>query len=187
MLAPRRLREERVLHCRRDMRPAALPELRPSPRWPVRGKCVSLRELLPGLRDDALGAGDAGLDRGLDAVGDLRDLLRHDVVATRGLTLDGADLTVEAALAATDDALGTRARLAGLRLAATLEAAQRDAAARRQGLDDARGDGGDAVTRLHDGTDVHEAGTLGDVAAQLGRRLGGAGVGLRGLARLVLG
>src|SRR3954447_1558599 len=187
MLAPRRLREERVLHRRRDMRPAALPEVRPSPPWPVRGKSVSLRELLPGLGHDALAGGDARLDGGLDAIRDLRDLLRHDVVAALGLALDGADLAVETALAATDDALGTRAGLAGLRLAAALEAAQRDAATRRQGLDDVRGDGGDAVTRLHDGTDVHEAGALGDVAALLGRRLGGAGVGLRGLARLVLG
>src|SRR3954468_7629406 len=187
MLAPRRLREERVLHCRRGMRPAALPEVRPSPPRPVRGKSVSLDELLPGLGDDALAGGDAGLDGGLDAIRDLRDLLRHDVVAALGLALDGADLTVEAPLAATDDALGARAHLAGLRLAATLEAAQRDAATRRQGLDDARGDGGDAVTRLHDGTDVHQAGALGDVAALLGRRLGGASVGLRGLAGLVLG
>src|SRR4051795_8967126 len=187
MLAPRRLREERVLHCRRDMRPAALPEVRPSPPWPVRGKSVSLDELLPGLGHDALAGRDARLDGGLDAVRDLRDLLRDDVVATLGLALDGADLAVETALAATDDPLGTRAGLAGLRLAATLEAAQRDAATRRQGLDDVRGDGGDAVTRLHDGADVHEAGALGDVAALLGRRLGGAGVRLRGLARLVLG
>src|SRR3954454_18812591 len=187
MLAPRRLREERVLHCRRDMRPAALPEVRPSPPWPVRGKSVSLDELLPGLEHDALAGRDARLDGGLDAVRDLRDLLGHDVVATRGLALDGADLTVETALAATDEALGARAHLAGLGLAATLEAAQGDAATRRQRLGDARDDGGDAVTRLHDGTDVDEAGALGDVAALLGRRLGSAGVGLRGLARLVLG
>src|SRR5215217_1046929 len=100
MLAPRRLREERVLHCRRGMRPAALPEARPSPPWPPRGKSVSLRQLLPGLGDDALAGGDAGLHGGLDPVGDLRDLLRHDVVAALGLTLDGADLAVEAALAA---------------------------------------------------------------------------------------
>src|SRR5215210_7642471 len=187
MLAPRRLREERVLHCRRDMWPAALPELRPSPPWPGRGKCVSLRELLPGLRDDALGAGDAGLDGGLDAVRDLRDLLRHDVVATGGLTLDGADLAVETALAATDDPLGTRAHLARLRVAATLEAAQGDPAARRQRLGDVGGDGGDAVTGLQHGADVDQAGALGDVAALLRRRLGGAGVRLRSLARLVLG
>src|SRR3954468_18205821 len=114
------------------MRPAGLPELRPL-RRPVRGKSVSLRELLPGLGDDALAGGDAGLDGGLDAVRDLRDLLRHDVVAALGLALDGADLTVQTPLAATDDALGARAHLAGLRLAATLEAAQRDAATRRQG------------------------------------------------------
>src|SRR4051795_11255627 len=106
MLAPRRLREERVLHCRRDMRPAALPELRPSPPWPVRGKSVSLRQLLPRLGDEALARGDAGLDGGLDAVRDLRDLLRHDVVAAGGLALDGADLTVEATLATADEALG---------------------------------------------------------------------------------
>src|SRR3954453_1618212 len=187
MLAPRRLREERVLHCRRDMRPAALPEVRPSPPWPVRGKSVSLDELLPGLGHDALAGRDARLDGGLDAVRDLRDLLRHDVVATRGLTLDGADLTVETALAATDEALGARAHLAGLGLAATLEAAEGDPAARRQRLGDAGDDGGDAVTRLHDGAHVDEAGALGDVAALLGRRAGGAGVGLRGLARLVLG
>src|SRR3954447_11752719 len=187
MLAPRRLREERVLHCRRDMRPAALPEVLPSPPWPVRGKSVSLDELLPGLGHDALAGRDARLDGGLDAVRDLRDLLGHDVVATRGLALDGADLAVETALAATDEALGARAHLAGLGLAATLEAAQGDPATRRQRLGDA-GDGrGDAVTRLHDGADVDEAGALGDVAALLGRRLGSAGVRLRGLARLVLG
>src|SRR5919202_3004431 len=126
MLAPRRLREERVLHCRRDMRPAALPEVRPSPPWPVRGKSVPLRQLLPRLGDEALAGGDAGLDRGLDAVRHGRDLLRHDVVAALGLTLDGVDLALEAALAATDEALGAGAHLAGLRLAATLEAAQGD-------------------------------------------------------------
>src|SRR4051794_3168944 len=168
------------------MRPAVLPEARPSPGGRLGEVRESLDQLLPGLGDDALAGGDAGLDGGLDAIRDLRDLLRHDVVAALGLALDGADLTVEAPLAATDDALGARAHLAGLRLAATLEAAQRDAATRRQGLDDARGDGGDAVTRLHDGADVHQAGALGDVAALLGRRLGGAGVGLRGLAGLVL-
>src|SRR4051794_19192999 len=169
------------------MRPAVLPEARPSPGGRLGEVRESLDQLLPGLGDDALAGGDAGLDGGLDAIRDLRDLLRHDVVAALGLALDGADLTVEAPLAATDDALGARAHLAGLRLAATLEAAQRDAATRRQGLDDARGDGGDAVTRLHDGADVHQAGALGDVAALLGRRLGGASVGLRGLAGLVLG
>src|SRR3954453_15183281 len=108
LLAPRRLREERVLHCRRDMRPAALPEVRPLLR-PARGKSVSLRQLLARLGDEALAGGDAGLDGGLDAVRDLRDLLRDDVVATRGLALDGADLTVETALAAADDALRTGA------------------------------------------------------------------------------
>ena len=46
-----------------------------------------------------------------------------------GLTRDGVRLALEAALAATDQALGAGARLAGLRLAAALEAAQGDAAA----------------------------------------------------------
>ena len=108
------------------------------------------------------------------------------LLATLGLTRDGVRLAVEAALAAADDALGAGAHLAGLGLAATLEAAQGDAAARRQRLDDVGGDGGDAVTRLQDGADVDEAGTLGDVAALLGRRLGGGRVGLGGVARLVL-
>src|SRR3954447_18449547 len=148
------------------MRPAALPELRPLLR-PVRGKSVSLRQLLPRLGDEALARGDAGLDGGLDAVRDLRDLLRHDVVAAGGLALDGADLTVEATLATADEALGARADLAGLGLAATLEAAQGDPTARRQRLGDAGDDGRDAVTRLHDGAHVDEAGALGDVAALL--------------------
>ena len=95
-------------------------------------------------------------------------------------------LALEAALAATDQALGTRARLAGLRLATALEAAQGDPAAARQRLGDVGGDAGDAVTRLQDGADVDQAGALGDVAALLRRRLGGGGVGLGGLARLVL-
>ena len=57
---------------------------------------------------------------------------------------------------------------------------------RRQRLDDVGGDGVDAVTRLQDGADVDEAGALSDVAALLGRRLGGGRVGLGGVARLVL-
>src|SRR5215207_6238639 len=94
-----------------------------------------IRFLREGL-DDPLAGGDAGLDRLLDATGDGRDLLGDHVLATRGLTLDGADLTVEAALAAADDALGPGADLAGLGLPAALEAAQGDAAARRQRLGD---------------------------------------------------
>ena len=110
----------------------------------------------------------------------------HDVVAAVGLTLDGVRLALEAALAATDQALGAGARLAGLRLATALEAAQGDPAAARERLGDVGGDAGDAVTRLQHGADVDQPGALGDVAALLRRRLGGGGVGLGGLARLVL-
>ena len=112
---------------------------------------------------------------------DRRDLLGHDVVAAVDLTLDGVGLALEAALAATDHALGAGARLAGLRLAAALEAAQGDPTAARERLGDVGGDAGDAVTRLQHGADVDQPGALGDVAALLRRRLGGGGVGLGGL------
>src|SRR5687768_7377903 len=105
------------------MRPAAFPGATLSSEA-RRGKSVSLRELLPGLLGDALAGGDAGLDRVLGGRRGRRDPLGHDVVAALGLTLDGADLALEAALATADEALGARADLAGLGLAATLEAAQ---------------------------------------------------------------
>ena len=76
-----------------------------------------LRQLLLDVGDDALAGGDAGLHGLLDAAGDRRDLLRHDVVAAVDVAADGVGLALDAALAATDQALGTRARLAGLRLA----------------------------------------------------------------------
>ena len=153
---------------------------------PVRGKSVSLRQLLLDVGDDALARGDAGLDRVLDAAGHGGDLLGHDVVATVGLTRDSVRLTLDAALAATDQALGTRARLAGLRRATALEAAQGDPAAARERLGDVGGDAGDAVTRLQDSADVDQPGALGDVATLLRRRLGSGGLSLGGLAGLVL-
>ena len=64
----------------------------------------------------------------LDAAGHGRDLLGHDLVAAVDAALDGVGLALEAALAATDQALGAGARLAGLRLATALEAAQGDPA-----------------------------------------------------------
>src|SRR5437762_872728 len=54
-------------------------------------------------------------------------------------------------------------------------------------VDEAGRDPDDAVTRLQDAADVDERGALGDVAALVGRGLRGAGVGGRGLGRLVLG
>ena len=118
---------------------------------------------------------------------DGRDLLGHDVLATRGLTLDGVGLALEAALAATDARAPARVR-ALRRLASAprrSSAAQLTLAARRERLGDA---GATSVTRSRassDGADVDEHGALGDVAALLGRRLA-ARVGLGGLARLVL-
>ena len=150
------------------------------------GEVRSLRQLLLDVGDDALARGDAGLDRVFDAARHGGDLGGHDVVATAGLTRDSVRLTLEAALAATDQALGTRARLAGLRRATALEAAQGDPAAARERLGDVGGDAGDAVTRLQDSADVDQTGALGDVAALLRRRLGSGGLGLGGLARLVL-
>jgi len=92
------------------------------------------------LRDDAAGAGrealaggDADLDGLLDAVrdggdalgrglGDGRQALGHDVVATVGLALDPVGLALEGATVAADEALDARAGELGLALAATLEA-----------------------------------------------------------------
>src|SRR4051794_28039659 len=172
------------------MRPGSLSRVQLSPtagsgevRFPT---YYCLRQLLLDVGDDALAGGDAGLHGLLDAAGDGRDLLRHDVVAAVALTPDGVGLALHAALAATDQALGAGARLAGLRLAAALEAAQRDAATRRERLGDGGRATGDAVTRLQHGADVDQPGALGDVAALLRRRLGGGGVGLGGVARLVL-
>src|SRR3954466_8330489 len=104
------------------MRPGSLSRVQLSP-TAGRGKSVSLylRQLLLDVGDDALAGGDAGLHGLLDATGDRRDLLRHDVVPAVDLTPDGVGLALDAALAATDQALGTRARLAGLRLATALE------------------------------------------------------------------
>src|SRR6476619_7918493 len=153
------------------MRPGSLSRVQLSP-TAGRGKSVSLaylRQLLLDVGDDALAGGDAGLHGLLDAARDRRDLLRHDVVAAVDLTPDGVGLALHAALAATDQALGTRARLAGLRLATALEATQGDAATRGERLGDVGGDSGDAVTRLQDGADVDQPGALGDVAALLGR------------------
>src|SRR4051794_41775153 len=111
------------------MRPAALPELRPLLR-PVRGKSVSLRQLLPRLGDEALARGDAGLDGGLDAVRDLRDLLRHDVVAAGGLAPAGAGPPGEAAPATADEAPGAPGHPPGRRLGARPRARPRGGAAR---------------------------------------------------------
>ena len=56
------------------------------------------------MRADALRGGDADLDGLSTRVGDARELLRHDVAATRRVTLDGVAV-------AADDALQARARL----------------------------------------------------------------------------
>src|SRR4051794_27110607 len=114
------------------MRPGSLSRVRLSPtagsgevRFPT-----CFRQLLLDVGDDAPAGGDAGLHGLLDAAGDRRDLLRHDVVAAVDVTLDGVGLALDAALAATDQALGAGARPAGLRLATALEAAHGDAATR---------------------------------------------------------
>src|SRR3954454_19498385 len=98
------------------MRPGSLSRVQLSP-TAGRGQSVSLRtylrQLLLDVGDDALAGGDAGLHGLLDAPGDRRDLLRHDVVPAVDLTPDGVGLALDAALAATDQALGAGARLAG--------------------------------------------------------------------------
>src|SRR3954451_16131113 len=172
------------------MRPGSLSRVQLSPtagsgevRFPT---YYCLRQLLLDVGDDALAGGDAGLHGLLDAAGDRRDLLRHDVVPAVDLTPDGVGLALDAALAATDQELGAGARLAGLRLATALEATQGHTATRGERLGDGGRAAGDAVTRLQHGADVDQPGALGGVAALLGRRLGGGGVGLGGLARLVL-
>ena len=125
---------------------------------PARGKSVSLRQLLLDVGDDALAGGDAGLDGLLDAAGHRRRPAAVTTLLRRSTSRATALVSrCEAALAATDQALGTRARLAGLRLATALEAAQGDTATARERLGDVGGDGGDAVTRLQHGADVDRA------------------------------
>src|SRR3954471_11445610 len=51
-----------------------------------------------GERADALGGGDADLDGLLDAVRDARELLRHQVLAARGVALDGGAVAAHDAL-----------------------------------------------------------------------------------------
>src|SRR3954451_7105388 len=116
---------------RRDMRPAGLPG------GPLlvgrRGKGALLRDDPAGAGGQALAGGDADLhglldavrdggDAGRDALGDARDPLRHDVLATVGLALDRAGLALEGAAVAADQALDARAGEAGLPLATALEA-----------------------------------------------------------------
>src|SRR3954464_6973265 len=68
------------------------------------------------LLGDLLAGGDAGLDRGLDAVGPLRDLLRDDVRATLRRAVDVARLALDLRAPAADDALGLAAAAAQLAL-----------------------------------------------------------------------
>src|SRR5688572_6264379 len=178
------------------------------------GRCCVLRDDALGAGRDALARGDADLDGLLDAVrdggdalgrglGDGRQALRHEVLATVGAALDLAGLALEGAAVAADEALDARAGELGLALAAALEATDvllELALAAAQGLlrvghgavlvDDAGGDADDAVAGLEDAADVHQRGALGDVAALLGRDLGSLGVGRGGLrggaSRLVL-
>src|SRR5215207_7613593 len=157
------------------MRPANLARARRSPST-RRDKTRVLRDrrhALPGGAGDALAGGDAGLHDRLDA----GDLAGDDVGATLGLALDRADL-----------ALGTRAVAADVALvAAALQLGDPllGALARGGRLTQVGHEGDGAVARLERGADVHERGTLGDVAALLGGRLRRADVGLGGLARLV--
>src|SRR3954452_9733691 len=101
------------------MRPGSLSRVQLSPtagsgevRFPT---YYCLRQLLLDVGDDALAGGDAGLHGLLDAAGDRRELLRHDVVAAVDLPPDGVGLAVHAALAAKYQAQGDWSRLARLR------------------------------------------------------------------------
>ena len=145
------------------------------------------------MRADARGGGDADLGDALDARGDARELLRHDVAAARRVTLDGgavaADDALEARAGLLDVALELVAGLDAATLVASLELVELLlgllAGAERVG--DRRRGADDAVARLERGADVGQRGALGQRLALLRRDARGAGLERSGVARLVLG
>src|SRR3954453_7311253 len=84
---------------RRDMRPAGLPARALRDAAGEVGLSERGQTVL-GERADALGGGDADLDGLLETVRDARELLGHDIVAARGVALDGVAVAAHDALEA---------------------------------------------------------------------------------------
>ena len=169
------------------MRPGSLTRAPALSSRPARGKSVSLRQRLLDVGDDALAGGDAGLDRVLDAAG-RRSRPAWSRRCCGGWT-SRSTAFVSRSKRRSPRRIRRSARVRALRVSVWPRRSRRRRVTPRRArerLGDVGGDAGDAVTRLQDGADVDQAGALGDVAALLGRRLGGGGVGLGGLARLVL-
>src|SRR4051794_15218308 len=152
------------------------------------GRDAVLRE-----RADAAGGGDADLGGLLDAAGDAGELLGHDVVATRRVTLDGGAVAADDALDA-----GTRLLDVALELVAGLDAAALIAGlellelalgglARAERAGERAGGADHAVAGLERGADVGQRRTAGERADLLRADAGGALVGVDGVTRLVAG